>query len=390
MPLLNLNDDIQAEIVTDESRLLAIKPHWQQLFRESCNPASVLRWEWHWSWLQTCARHSRGAKQRLVALWRRGELTAVLPLWEQRLFPLRRRLLFMSAGSTAGGNLYPEYLDALCSRAHRPAVVTALGHLLFELRHPSWDLLTFDRLREGAVLAETAARFPNQIPLGAMSECALFVDLRPGFEAYLGSRGRSVRSRLRRCLRASGGAALKFEIADSREDNLVFLDQLITLHQRRWRACGQRGAFPTRPIVAFHRALLQQLSPPHEVALSRISNERGPLAILYGFISGGRYEFYQSAIAADPPAEVKSPGILLHLLTMEALARRGIETYDFLAGKAEYKSQMATGEKELNSYTFSRRGLPALSFALGTILDRARLRARGIVRRLSPTLLDPS
>jgi CelD/BcsL family acetyltransferase involved in cellulose biosynthesis len=98
------------------------------------------------------------------------------------------------------------------------------------------------------------------------------------------------------------------------------------------------------------------LIPHKQAVLARLTGPK-TLAVLYGFVVSGTFDFYQSGVVTDADADsIKSPGITAHLLLMRELATRAVQEYDFLAGGSFYKEKLATGSR-----TFVRRRLLRLT-----------------------------
>jgi CelD/BcsL family acetyltransferase involved in cellulose biosynthesis len=109
------------------------------------------------------------------------------------------------------------------------------------------------------------------------------------------------------------------------------------------------------------------------LAVLRIADE--PLAVIYGFVHGRKFDFYQTgARLTDGP--LRSPGISAHLMLMERLADEGVKTYDFLRGSAAYKTRLATNEVPLSGLVVER----AASSRIKTFVQQARRRIAGFAR----------
>lgn len=138
-------------------------------------------------------------------------------------------------------------------------------------------------------------------------------------------------------------------------------DTLMALHQERWTAEGEPGVFAAQRFVEFHRTLVREWIPTGRALLAQLSVGGEPVAVLYGFVSGRKFDFYQSGVrrSGGGPA-LRSPGNLAHLLLMRALSERGLQEYDFLRGSSAYKERLATGGNELAGVRVHRRSLRAL------------------------------
>src|SRR5262249_46230820 len=74
-----------------------------------------------------------------------------------------------------------------------------------------------------------------------------------------------------------------------------------------------------------------------------------------GFIERGSLLFEQSGVASFPDNKLK-PGLILHLLCMQAALARGLHEYNFLAGDERYKSELSTGARTLVWISAQQRG----------------------------------
>lgn len=154
----------------------------------------------------------------------------------------------------------------------------------------------------------------------------------------------SVRSRIRRSNKAL--APLDSEWAASVAEAHDILDDLIALHQHRWRQAGRPGAFASERFTRFHRELVAKLIPEHRVILFRVSHEGQTVGCLYSFIDGGMVMFYQSGLADFDDNRIKA-GLTTHMLCIDACLGRGYHTYNFLAGDQRYKDELATAQRSL-------------------------------------------
>lgn len=163
------------------------------------------------------------------------------------------------------------------------------------------------------------------------------------------------RQRVRRSLRAFG--ELSCEWAADVPTALEILDELVALHQRRWLAAGQPGAFADPRVVAFHRELVAALLPRGEVLLFRVRDPvGGTVGCLYSYLDANRVLFYQGGFAQYADNK-RRPGLTAHVLCLQACSDRGLAVYDLLAGASRYKQELATSTGELVWATAGPLGL---------------------------------
>ena len=371
---MNDQDGLYFEHIDCSERFFELEPEWRRLFSQIEAPSISSSWEWQSSWWRifgTAPAHRRTLR---IAAWRQGsELVALLPLYRERTPAGGTCLRFLSCSPPNIPGVYPEYLDMLCLPQWVPVLADRVHRMLGAPHVYPWHVLMLERFGEDSTIAAITRQLRGARYL---TRCSTMpsprADLRGGFDAYLRKRSTNTRSRFRRLLRAYEEQQMQFQIAETPEEAAAFLEQLMRLHQERWTREGATGAFAAPQVRAFHHALLRVLMPARNVILARLSDADGPLAVLYGFVYRQKFDFYQSGVRLG---DLRSPGIMAHLLTMRTLAQRGIVTYDFLGGEADYKSRLATGQGTLCSMSLYRPSLGAAWEAGRGLVQRAWMSA---------------
>jgi len=371
---------VGASIIDSIDGLEAIEAEWRALFNISPTAAPPLDWSWVREWWRTFGTKDRRLHTVIV---RRGrELVGVLPLYREYT-PLGREHLFtISFSERPGDSFYPEYVDALAAPGTEGLCGEAIGEVLTRHGGPVIDTIRFSLASSNGVLDSRIV--PALRPLFGIVERTLHTapvaDLSSGFDGYLTRLSARTRQQMRRLLRGFHETPeAVFEVASTSPARDEFFSELVALHQARWRAEGQSGAFDTPERIAFHRAVIARLG--ERAFLSRLRYKGATVTVLYGFIVGGKFDFYQSGNEIVERG-LKRSGIIAHLLTMEALAARGIETYDFLAGEAPYKLQLATARRSLTELVVRRSTVRA------RIAHVLRAAAKGVRRQMSRSALE--
>jgi CelD/BcsL family acetyltransferase involved in cellulose biosynthesis len=105
------------------------------------------------------------------------------------------------------------------------------------------------------------------------------------------------------------------------------------------------------------------------------------VAVLYGFVTTQKFDFYQSGVQRDATGPLRSPGNLAHLLLMRALTKRGVTAYDFLRGSSPYKQRLSTRQNQLVGVRIWRPSLRAAGYRLirfaGRVLSKRNQLMRG-------------
>lgn len=312
-----------------------------------------------WAWVG-CLAEERFDDPWLVRA-EAGGRTVGLALFNRR----GRRLFLAESGEAARDAPFVEHNGPLLAADAPPGTAAAM-------LAAAWRVRGVRRVVLAGVAPELAAA---GAPLRLLRRPAPFVALERVRAAGdpLALLSANTRQQLRRSLRHFAAAGpVRLERAATAAAAAAFLDRLIALHQARWRARGQPGAFATPFMRRFHRALIERAFPAGGIELWRLSAGGQELGYLYHLVRGGHVCAYQSGLAAGEGAAHR-PGLVAHALAIAEAARRGDRVYDFLAGEARYKRSLATDSRDLVWVELVPPGSAAALFArlLGR-LQRAR------------------
>jgi len=336
--------DLKTRVIREEAEWDAIRNDWEVLHAASPYSSTPLGFDWLRGWWRFYGTLYGTGGLRVVTVWRASRLVGALPLYlgcGTRGSFGGRHLRFISTGEAEHEETCPDYLNLLCLPGEESACVEAMWD---EVGRIAWDRLEFLDLAEDSPLLK-AGNVPRAVRPFSRGSCPIS-DLVGGFEAYLQRLSSNVRQQSRRLLREGEGAGAHFELIGPDQAALAF-NQLVKLHQERWTSDGKPGVFAAPRFVEFHRNLIAEWLPRGRAILARLSFAGGPVAVLYGFATGQKFDFYQSGVRRETAGPLRSPGNLAHLLLMRALAERGVTAYDFLRGSSSYKVRLATKENQL-------------------------------------------
>ena len=337
---------------------------WMAIESRVGDPGAMCSWAWTGTWLD---HYGDAVAHRFLLAERDGVPCGMALVSEQsevsRLRP--PTIALGTAGEPPGSSVFVERNRLLASEADRAEVAAALiGDLD---RVGGWQRLRLDgMLPEEArmIIGErrAAAWQLEESPLADLSALGADESLE-----WLPARRRR---RVERTFELLG--ALECEWAGDSAEALSMLDELISLHQARWQARGERGAFASPRFSAFHRDLVARLAPSGRVALFRVRRGEQTLACLYGLVEGTRLLFYQGGIAEHPDNRVRV-GLAAHVEFMRACRGHGLAEYDFLAPATRYKSELSNRSEQLVWAELERPGARL-------VMERAARRARGRLR----------
>ena len=352
--------EVRAETFVSAARL---EPLWRELEARSSR-SFFLSWTWIGAWLETC-----GTNPVILAVYcqdRRVGL-GLLVRGSRRQLGFRRPTLFLhETGEPAKDVAMIEDNGFLAERGFEKAVTRAA------LRHayradgaeivmggvPDW--LT-DEAREAGWRDRVIITRP----------CPYRV-LDPSDSDDLAQLSRNTRSQISRSLRlyeSRGNLAItpSATLGEAHDRLAAMAD----LHQQRWVAAGQPGAFALPIFAEFHQRVLARGFAAGEADVLRITAGAHEIGYLYNFYCDNEVYAYQNGFQYAADQRLK-PGLVSHLLAFAYYRRAGATRYRFLAGDSRYKRSLSTGSYDLHWLVLER--------------DDWRRRAEVLARRLRARL----
>ena len=284
-----------------------------------------------------------------------------------------------TAGEPHGESVCVEHNHLLVAPEHRRSLQELIvSHVLHD---KSWESLRLDGFTE----PEANSLFEELPGFDVRYRDAPYYNLQAAREAGgdpLDRLGRSTRQNTRRLLRKSGEIDIQW--ATTADEARDIFAELVTLHQARWKAVGQPGAFHSRRFLSFQRTLLEQsfASPENQrqVVLFRARQQSQTIGCLLLLIDGRRLLDYLSGFADFNV--VTSPGVVTHVLCLQEALRRGYDEYDFLVGEKRHKDNLSTDVNRLVWAVWSR---PTLRSRTIGMLRSVKRQWRELRLRNAPT-----
>lgn len=354
-----------------------LEPEWQTL--ESRSAATFFNsWSWIGTWLSGLGP---GWSPQLLRASLQGEtvgLGVLVPGTIRRLRVLPSRSLHLHAtGDPRADDLCVEHNGLLVQTEGQPFIAAAMmGHLLGPDHR--WEQLHLHGLSSTPPAVD---RLAPPWRLRQEAEPAYLVNLeaiRSQEGDYLSQLSANSRSMIRRSLKAYATLGpVHTASAQDVPEAVHFLGQLKALHQRTWQSRGASGAFANPRFEAHHRELIHRHFERGEVQLLRVHAGERDIGYLYNFVYRGRVTAYQSGFDYDLVARTHSPGLTAHALAVQRSADAGLQIYDFLAGDARYKRDLATDAYQMVNVSVHR---PTLSLLMEE--QWRRLKQRPVVQTL--------
>ncbi|WP_207456139.1 GNAT family N-acetyltransferase [Azospirillum sp. SYSU D00513] len=332
-------------------RVPDLKGRWTDL-ESRADGSFFLSWLWVGNWLEKLPRRAR---PHLLIARREGWIVGLAILCPRTIWRfgfLRTRCWFLhETGDALFDRLFVEYNGILADQSCAEAVKLACFRWLDRTLADGEELI-LGGLEEEAERAvrRVAAESGDSVQLRA-ADCAQWVDLdlvRRGKGGYRASLGRNTRSAVNRAakLYAERGA-VEFRVAESVEEALADFALLEKMHQARWSARGQAGAFDNPAFRPFHHNLIEQGVPTGAVRMCRTSVGGATIGVLYNFVHRGRVLNYQGGFAYEQDNRLK-PGVLSHVLAIEDALARGESCYDFMSTPSGHKPLLSNAQAPMN------------------------------------------
>jgi CelD/BcsL family acetyltransferase involved in cellulose biosynthesis len=369
---------VVTRVIANDGEWDAIRDDWDALYAVSPTASTPLDFAWLRGWWRAYQPTLRDSSPQVVTVWRANRLIGAAPLYVRTgtWNSLRlRRLGFISTGEAEYEESCPDYLDILCGPGHEATAAAAIWQAIERM---SWDHLELIDLPENTPLLRLGVVPPHARSF-SRGQCPI-ADLADGFDGYLECLSANTRQRARRLLRAAERHKAAFELA-TEENRQEFFEDLVRLHQDRWTAQGKAGSFAAPTFTEFHRRLVGEWLPNGRAVLARLSRENVVYAVLYGFVTGKKFDFYQSGVTRGDTSPIDSPGTTAHLLLMRELGARGITAYDFLRGSSSYKERLATTEASLVGVRIWRPSLRTAIYRSAQLAQRAVRKVTLLARR---------
>lgn len=341
-------------------------------------------WTWTAAWLRHFGPHLR---HELLVVEDSGGAPVGAGLLVRRVHGIHGigvRRTYVGTGGEPGG-------ERLCPEVNLPAAVPgADGAVLdavvaFAETRRWWDELRIERADDPGVRGLLARWSPRRVETETMPAYQYELDaLMPDQDIPGGLRG-GPRRRVRTTLRAMAARGdLHLDWAEDAATGAEILEELIALHQDAWIAVGKPGIFASARFAGFHRELAPALVAAGRATMVRVSCGDETIAALYGFRDGDRLRAYQSGLRRFDDNRLR-PGIVAHVMAMEAARLRGFAVYDHLAGDARYKQELSTTTAPTHSYAFRRRRFSlAVYDGVRDIRDRQALASTRAQRAAAP------
>jgi len=353
------------ETIEDAAGFEKLRDEWDTLLETSASNCFFLTWEWLYPWW----KHLSGDRTlRIVTLRSGGELVAIAPL-ASRPRRLARLVPFRSLEFIGADRVCSDYLDLIIKRGREPEALDALAGYLSREKL----MIEMANVRRKSLATELTAQLERHGWSRSEETIAVcpFTSLAGhSWQSYLASLGSEHRYNFRRRLKnVTRMAHMRFEEARSAAQAQHMLEELVALHNMRWRDRGGSDAFDAPDLIAFHEEVTQLALDRGWLRLYLLTLDGRAAAGLYGFQYNATFYFMQSGF--DPAYRKQSVGLLAMGLAIKNAIEEGMDECDMLRGDEAYKFHWARERRELGRLDLYPPRLSALLYKRAQSMGRA-------------------
>ncbi|MCC8980019.1 GNAT family N-acetyltransferase [Bradyrhizobium acaciae] len=367
--------DVRIEPLQD---VAGLETSWKEL-EERATRSFYLSWLWIGTWLKHLPR---GAQPHVLVARISGRTVGLAIVCQRTVWSFgpqgRARWLLNETGDARFDRLFIEYNGILAERALvAPVTAACLDALAHSLSVSDELVLSGIDLNFETVASRAAggAGLLTEVRAADVARWVDFTKIREKSGDYRASLGRSTRQAVNRAIRLyAERGPVQFRVMETTAEALAAFDVLAGFHQSRW---GSKGSFANPGFRPFHEDLIARGVPVGAIRISRTLAGEQTIGVLYNFVHDGHVLNYQSGFLYEPDGRLK-PGLVSHVLSIEDSMLRGEYGYDFLAGFARHKSQLANAE---HAMTWSVIGRDTLERRIEARIRRAKQALGQLLRK---------
>lgn len=329
------------------------------LLQQKCPHAYWLSWAWTEIWIKELPPDSK--LSLVVGFNNEFPVIAFFIGYNEtirhRYFKVRQIALNQTLIPRFDVVIYVEYNAILID----PEITISLESLLELIPIKLWDefvMIRFAPMYQPNLHLNDCLKKKYDISLTRQDSYYVNLDkVRRNNNDYLALLTPNRRNQIRRSLKEyEKFGKIQIIIAESTENALNILDELIQLHQKRWTERGERGAFSTEYDIEYHRSLICKRFEHGEIQLIKICAGDYTIGCVYNFIYRGNVLQVQGGFNYLP-GNVYRPGFVCHYLAILHNAEIGLDSYDFLADSTDYKISLSTDFNEMHDIVLEKRSV---------------------------------
>lgn len=360
------NSELLTTTIVDKKNLQQVALLWNKLESQISTVGLSCKWDWIQTWLN---HYGDVVDYWFVVSSIQNDVYGIALITKETHRPLPIPVKAFHIGTN--GEPYQEMVrminnKVLVKESFKKLFYVNLVETIME--HFKWEEIVFDLYNEQEILDLQELLLGKNLHVSVDTESCWEFNLdepRKFNTDVLTQYSHSTRYAIRKTLTALDNNVTT-EWAETAEQGLDILQDLIILYEKKWKAKGTKGMFASKRFLAFQKEIITKLVPTGDVVLFRVRNSKlGTIGCLFLYIDNGVAYGYQ--IGLDDFEDVQfptinkkhfKPGFLLHLLFTEECLKRGLKAYNFSTGYYPYKSLLTNKQNNVVSLYIRRRITP--------------------------------
>ncbi len=369
-------------VVQDALQWSRLEPFWNTLLHETPESTGFQSYEYMRAWWRCFGLPRR--RLLILTFWHGGELRGIAPL---ALLAIRTLSGWVRELSFLGTRLEVDRPTFLFGN-HVQECTEALIRCLDESDAP-WDRLHLhEQTAEGPYVPALCAYAESRQQHAVVQDDAVspFLPLETSFEAFLASRSRHFRKRVRSAVRKLESCGkLRFDRCSDWPRVTDALRSYRNLEARSWKNGHEAGIGETRR-AAFYDQLLRTLGPKGAFHVLSLTLDDQLIASTIAMVHGTNY--YSLQITHDSDYSKFSPGTVLEYFELQDCFGSDYTEYDFLGGHLVNKRRWTSDARHSVRVVITKRSawsplehfwLLQLRPRVRTLLARSGLLSRAVV-----------
>jgi CelD/BcsL family acetyltransferase involved in cellulose biosynthesis len=347
----------RVEWVTDRARFGELREAWDRLAH-----GPFQRHAWYDAWWSS---FSTGRRLAICAVWRTGELVAVLPL-------CRHGLRLEAMTNVHSPVFEPLARDPAASAEVLDAALSAQGGEI-RLSPLPREGLALDRSLDACGRARRLVALEPQ-------HVSPITDTTGDFAGYRAPRKRAWREIERRSRRLAREHTPEIRLVEPPADLERELSRGIALEASGWKGKERTAMASHDDTRTFYESVARAFHASGELALSSIAVDGRLVAFDLALLEGDRYWLLKTGY--DEAFRSLAPGLVLRRHVIERCFEVGLSAHEFLGHTVDWKRPFATGERaHVRLLAYRRRPDGLIGYGLRRL---ARPAAARVYRRLRP------
>jgi len=310
-------------------------------------------YEW---WQVYKGRLSADSKLNIITVYssdERGELLAVLPLFEQKK-RFGRGGTFKAMRLMGTEFESSDYLDIIALPKHKNTFIQAIFSdqqviKLFEQN----DIIEFANVHDSSALLkkkEIIANLLNTTPYSYKTKVCPYLSLPDSFDEFRNRLSRNFRSNLKRTQNKMKRSGLTIEIVSDVSEIDEAIRRLFELHQSRFRSKQADTKFNFEARGEFHTRVAKLFLKKGWLQLYQIKNKNTVIGSLYCFKFADSMMYVQGGF--DPEYGKLGLGNQIIFRAIEDAIALGLKKFDFMRGNEAYKYRWTSEKIFLHTLLF--------------------------------------